>query len=60
MVENLHRAMVIGATGFLGSKLTRMLGGKYDVIGTYKNHSKGKAGLAPLDINDRSQVSLAL
>jgi dTDP-4-dehydrorhamnose reductase len=54
MVMKIKRIAIIGASGFLGSKLFDVLSKKFNVIGTF--FSKPSPGLVYLDITDKQQV----
>jgi len=52
--DNNLRILIIGASGFLGSKLFTELSRKYNVVGTY--YSDPTSDLSPLDIKNRKDV----
>lgn len=50
----MKKILITGASGFLGTKLYTQLLPKYDVVGSYSSHPRGK--LIHLDISDRESV----
>jgi len=52
------RILIVGVSGFLGSRLFAELSGQFDVIGTY--FSRPASDLVPLDTTDRKQVATLL
>lgn len=49
------KVLIVGASGFLGTKMLKVLGQKFDVYGTYA--SRKKEGLTYLDVTDVEQVT---
>jgi len=50
----MSKILIIGASGFLGSKLYSMINAEHEVVGTYQ--AGEKEGLFQLDITDSSSV----
>jgi len=56
--KRLPTILIVGASGFLGSRLFAELSGQFNVIGTY--FSRPASDLVPLDTSDRKQVATLL